>query len=71
MTSGKLAIIVVHVNDCTIAASDLKSVESLKCRVMEHVETTDLGELHWLLGIEIWRNQEECNISLLQHSYID
>ena len=56
MASGKLTIIVVHVNDCTIAASELESVESLKRRVREHVEMTDLGELHWLLGIEIQRN---------------
>ena len=56
MASGKLTIIVVHVNDCTIAASELESVESLKRRVREHVEMTDIGEPHWLLGIEIQRN---------------
>ena len=54
--SGKLTVIMVHGDNCTIATSDLKSVESLKRGVREHVEMTDLGELHWLLGIEIRRN---------------
>ena len=36
-----------------------------------HVEITDLGELHWLLGIEIRRDHEKCAIYLSQRSYID
>ena len=49
----KLTIIVVHVDDCTIAATTVESVVELKSKLREHVEITDLGELHWLLGIEI------------------
>jgi hypothetical protein len=37
----------------------------------EHVEITDMGELHWLLGIKVKRNREERTISLSQRSYID
>lgn len=67
----KLSVVVVHVDDCTIAASSLELVEDLKTRMKEHVEITDMGELHWLLGIEVKRNREECTISLSQRSYID
>ena len=31
----------------------------------------DLGELHWLLGIEIKRNHKNRTIHLSQHSYIE
>ena len=30
-----------------------------------------MGELHWLLGIKVKRDQEACTISLSQHSYTD
>ena len=52
-------------------ASTLALVVDLKRRVGEHVEVTDLGELHWLLGIEVKRDRETCTISLSQRSYID
>ena len=46
-------IIVVHVDDCTIAASLLSLIVELKAQIRKHIEIMDLGELHWLLGIEV------------------
>jgi len=46
-------IVVIHVDDCTIAASTLLLIVAFKHQISEYVEITDLGELHWLLGIEI------------------
>ena len=66
-----LVIIVVHVDDCTIAATSPALVMQLKEQLKKHMEITDLGELHWLLGIEVMRNRDECMISLSQRSYID
>ena len=48
-----LTIIIVHVDDCMIAATSLALITDFKERLCAHVEVTDLGELHWLLGIEI------------------
>jgi Reverse transcriptase (RNA-dependent DNA polymerase)/gag-polypeptide of LTR copia-type/Integrase core domain/GAG-pre-integrase domain/Zinc knuckle len=70
-SGDKLTIIVVHVDDCTIAATTIELVVDLKMRLREHVEITDLGELHWLLGIEIHRDREARTISLSQRSYIE
>ena len=64
-------IIVVHVDDCTIATSSLSLVIELKAQIRNHIEITDLGELHWLLGIEVMRNCEERTIALSQWSYLD
>jgi len=32
---------------------------------------TDLGEIHWLLGIKIMHDREACTISLTQTTYIE
>jgi len=65
-TPGELVIVVVHVDDCTIAATSLKEINEFKCDIRKYVEITDLSELHWLLGIEVTRNRDECTISLCQ-----
>lgn len=69
--TGERIIIVVHVDDCTLAASSLDLIAQLKNDIRAHVEITDLGELHWLLGIEVTRNRDHRTISLSQLSYID
>ena len=64
-------IVVVHVDNCTIAASALSLVITFKCEIAQYVEITDLGELHWLLSIEIRRDHDHQTIHLSQRSYID
>ena len=68
---GEHIIVVVHVDDCTIAARTMKEIVELKETIRKHVEITDLGELHWLLGIEVMRNRDECTIALSQCTYVD
>ncbi len=67
----KLTVIVVHVDDCTIAASTPHLVDDLKAGLSKHVEVTDLGELHWMLGIEVKHDQAAGTIHLSQQAYID
>ena len=50
-------VIAVHVDDCTIAASSVAAVDAFKTGLRKHVEVTDLGELHWMLGIEVRRDR--------------
>ena len=61
----------MHVNDCTITASSTTLVANFKQKVSKHVEITDLGELHWLLGVKIKRDHEQCTIHLTQRSCIE
>src|SRR5258705_12410060 len=46
-----LTIVVVHVDDCTIAATTTALVIEFKTALRKHVEVTDLGELHWHLDV--------------------
>ena len=61
----------VHVDDCTIAATSIFLIKNFKSEIAKHVEIMDLGELHWLRGIEIKWNRENRTIHLSQCSYIE
>ena len=66
-----LMVVAVHVDDCTIAASSKKLVEELITGLHKSLEVTDLGELHWMLGIEIQHDRTSHTIHLSQRAYID
>jgi len=64
-------MVLVHVDDCMIAVTSITLITDFKAWISEHVDITDLGKLHWLLGIEIKCDQEHHTIHLSQHSYIN
>jgi len=66
-----LIVVLVHVDDCTIVATALPLINDFKASLSKHVEITDLGELHWLLGVEIRRERERRLLYLSQRSYLD
>ena len=66
----QLTVIMVHIDDCTITVMNLALIGHLKNGIKRFIEITDMGELHWLLGIKIRRNREVCSVSLFQHTYI-
>ena len=66
-----LTVIMVHVDDCTIAASSDMLVYELIDGLHQQLEVTDLGKLHWMLGIEIWHDCKSGTTHLSQHAYID
>src|SRR5258708_23317215 len=67
----ELTVVAVHVDDCTIATSSMRLVEDFKASLHRHVEVTDLGALHWMLGIEIRRDREAGTVHLSQRAYLD
>ena len=69
--AGDITVVAVHVDDCTIAASSARLVDALKTGMRKHVEVTDLGELHWMLGIEVQRDRKAGTVHLSQRTYID
>ena len=66
-----LTVIMVHVNDCTTAAGSDTLVYELIDGLCQQLEVTDLGKLHWMLGIEIKCNHKSGTTHLSQHAYID
>jgi hypothetical protein len=67
----ELTVVAVHVDDCTIAATSLHLINALKDGLRQHVEVTDLRELHWVLGIEVKRDRDTRHIHLSQRAYLN
>ena len=65
-----LMIVLVHVDDCTMVTS-ITLIVKFKIEITKYVAITDLGELHWILGIEVKHIRENCTIHLSQCSYIE
>jgi len=53
-----IIIVLVHVDDCTIAATSIVLITDFKVQIARHVKIINLSELHWLLGIEIKHDRE-------------
>jgi hypothetical protein len=69
--SEKPIIVTVSTDDMTLAVKFLGTIQQLKGDLQQRYEITDLGELHWLLGIEFRCDRAACTISLSQKAYID
>ena len=66
LDSNSLIIILVHVNNCTLVSTSLRLIDWVKNSIKEFVEIMDIGEIHWLLGIEVKRDRETGKIILSQ-----
>ncbi|XP_038897912.1 uncharacterized mitochondrial protein AtMg00810-like [Benincasa hispida] len=65
--SGKMAILIVYVDDIVISGDDASEIDILKRRMAEEFEIKDLGRLRYFLGMEVTRSKE--GISVSQRKY--
>ena len=66
-----VTILAIHVDDCLITGSSTNLISSYKEKLNSHYSLTDLGPVHWLLGLKITHNREARTISLSQTLYIN
>jgi hypothetical protein len=66
-----LIIVGVYVDDLTIAAARLDSLEEFKREMSKRYDMKDLGELHFILGLQVTRDRAKRSLSLCQTQYID
>jgi hypothetical protein len=70
--AGQDAIIVaVDVDDLTMAGNSRNAIRRFKDELRTVVNIKDLGDLSWLLGIEVKRDRVLRTISLSQRAYIE
>lgn len=69
--SDRPIIVTVSTDDMTLAAKYLRTIEDLKRELGDRYEISDLGEIHWLLGIEVKRDRANRTIHLSQRAYLD
>jgi len=56
----------IYVDDKMIFSKDLNLISKLKQQLQGKYELTDLGEAHWILGMEIICDHEKKTIKLSQ-----
>jgi Reverse transcriptase (RNA-dependent DNA polymerase) len=66
-----ILILAVHVDDCAMTGSSAKLISLYKQKLNKQYMLTDLGPIHWLLGIKISRDRTEHTILLSQTTYIE
>ena len=64
-----LAVIALYVDDITMVASNLATIDRDKQALHRAYEMTDLGELSWILGMHVVRDRTLGTISLSQEKY--
>lgn len=70
-TSDHLIIVIIYVDDLIILASKMSVLEWLKSKLAHEFEMSDLGELHYCLGVEFKRNRARRTITMSQRKYIE
>jgi hypothetical protein len=59
------------VDDLTIVAPTIGQIDQIKRQLHANFEMTDLGEVSWLLGLDIQRARQSRTISIGQAAFID
>jgi hypothetical protein len=69
--NGHFLILAVHVDDCVLTGSLSEQIAEYKLKLNFCYALTDLGPVHWLLGIKVTRDRAAHTKSLSQKAYID
>ena len=56
-TESGIIIVVIAMDDLTLASNSPSLLLSCKSDHQSKFEISDMGEIHWLLGVEIKRDQ--------------
>jgi len=51
-----ITLVVVVVNDLTLASNSISLLTSCKLDLQSKFDISNMGEIHWLLGVEIKRD---------------
>ena len=65
---GKVAILIVYIDDIVLTGDDCNELEKLKGKLAEEFELKDLGALKYFLGMEFARSKE--GIFVNQRDYV-
>lgn len=67
-SEGKIAVLIVYVDDIVITEDDYREINNLKASLAGEFEIKDLGFLKYFLGMEVARSKKRIMVS--QQKYI-
>jgi hypothetical protein len=53
---GHVVLISLYVDELIITGNSVKLIDGIKVQMSQVFEMKDLGELHYCLGLEVWRD---------------
>ena len=68
---GQFIILVVHVDDMLIVSNSKSKLAEMKLNLTKYFKVKDLGEVKFLLGIEVVHDRKSGSIELSQEAYIN
>ena len=69
--SGNLSIVAIYVDDLMIFCDQERDLIEIKSMFSKRFAMTDLGELNWILGVDIQRDKVQPIVRLSQKVYIE
>lgn len=63
-----IILLVIYVDDIVVTGSEEKAIEHIKNNISKDFDMTDLGLLHYCLGVEFWKTGSSVFIS--QSKYV-
>ena len=70
-SNGDVLLIGIYVDDAVVVGNTMDIVNEFKGAISKRFQMKDLGNLHWLLGMEIKRDRHLGTIEIHQTAYID
>lgn len=70
-SSNNFTMIAIYVDDLVIATISTTLLRNIKAELSNTFEMTDLGELHWSLGLDIIQDRSKHILSINQKKYIN
>jgi hypothetical protein len=65
-----VVVVLVYVDDMGVAGPKLKDVVEFKQEIAKRVDVADMGELNFILGIEVTRDRDSRTLTINQTAYI-
>lgn len=69
--NGTIIIVAIYVDDLLILANNMTALHNLKAEISQRFDMKDLGEVHFCLGIQVFRNRHERSIRISQAKYVE
>lgn len=66
-----ITIVTLYVDDLIVAATNMKLVKEFKQAISNQYKVKDLGELRWVLGMEVRRDRTNRMLELHQKAYVE
>ena len=68
---GLFIILAIHVDNMLIVSNSKSKLAKMKLNLTKYFKVKDLGEVKFLLGIEVVRDRKSGSLDLSQRAYVD